>query len=90
MNLDGLLAYSEHLNGSPAGTENKRLCAAKNRIRYLFCRSPDALDTSKTFRFEQALHNIKGNKKASRSIDRESLPSVGEIKQLIVKVSKTR
>jgi len=83
LSLEGLLAYSEYLNGSPAGTKNKRLCAAKNRIRYLFYRSPDALDTSKSFRFEQALHDIKGKKKASRSIDRRSLPSIEEIKRLI-------
>jgi integrase len=83
LNLEGLLAYSEYLNGSPAGTKNKRLCAAKNRIRFLFYRSPEALDTAKSFRFEQALHDIKGKKKASRSIDRESLPSTEEIKQLI-------
>jgi len=83
LNLEGLLAYSEYLNGSPAGTKNKRLCAAKNRIRYLFYRSPEALDTAKSFRFEQALHDIKGKKKASRSIDRESLPSFEEIKRLI-------
>jgi integrase len=86
LNLEGLLVYSEHLNGSPAGTKNKRLCAAKNRIRYLFYRSPDALDTAKSFRFEQALHDIKGKKKASRSIDRESLPTMEEIKQLIRKL----
>lgn len=83
LNLEGLLAYSEYLNSSPAGTKNKRLCAAKNRIRYLFYRSPDALDAAKSFRFEQALHDIKGKKKASRSIDRQSLPSIEEIKRLI-------
>ena len=83
LNLEGLLAYSAYLNGSPAGTKNKRLCAAKNRIRYLFYRSSDALDTSKSFRFKQALHDIKGKKKASRSIDRQALPPIEEIKRLI-------
>jgi len=90
LNLEGLLAYSEYLNGSPAGTENKRLCAARNRIRYLFYRSPDALDIAKSFRFEQALHDIKGKKKASRSIDQQSLPSIKEIKQLIRELRENR
>jgi hypothetical protein len=34
LNLKGLLAYSEYLNGSPAGTQNRRFCSANNRIRY--------------------------------------------------------
>ncbi len=83
--FEALKAYNEHLKGRPAGTRNKRLSAAKNRVRFLFYRSPDALDTAKTYRFEQALKEIKGEKK-SKAVDKEALPTISDVKRLMTDI----
>lgn len=80
--LKGLKSYNLFLKSKPAGTRNKRLSAAKNRVRYLYYRSPEALDTAKSYRFEKALKGIKGEKK-SKAIDKEALPGISDIKRLI-------
>ena len=83
--LSGLKAYNRYLKGKPAGTRNKRLSAAKNRVRFLFYRSPEALDTAKTYRFEEALKKLKGEKK-SKAIDKEALPTISDIKRLMIDI----
>lgn len=87
--LSGLKAYNKYLKGLPAGTRNKRLSAAKNRVRFLFYRSPEALDTAKTYRFEQALKKIKGEKK-SKAIDKEALPTISDIKRLMLDIRENK
>ncbi len=84
LTIESLVEYRDHLKQKrvKANTLNKRLSACKNRLRYLFYRSNDALDTTKTFIFEQALKSIKG-KKNSKAVDKESLPSPDEIKLLM-------
>lgn len=89
LNLDGLLAYNKYLSNKPAGTQNKRLSAAKNRMRFLFYRSVDAIDTAKTYRFEEVLKNIKGKKKQSRAVDKDALPDPEKIWKLISEIRKS-
>ncbi len=87
--FEGLKAYNRYLNGKPAGTRNKRLSAAKNRVRFLFYRSPDALDTAKTYRFEEALKKIKGEKK-SKAVDKEALPTISDVKRLMTDIRENK
>ncbi len=87
--LKGLQAYSSYLKGLPAGTRNKRLSGAKNRVRFLFYRSPEALDTGKTYRFEKALKGIKGEKK-SKAVDKEALPTISDIKKLMIDIRENK
>ncbi len=87
--LKGLQAYNEYLKGLPAGTRNKRLSGAKNRVRFLFNRSSEALDTAKTYRFEQALKKLKGERK-SKAIDMEALPTNSDIKKLMLDIRENK
>ena len=87
--LKGLQEYNRYLKGLPAGTRNKRLSAAKNRVRFLFYRSPEALDTGKTYRFEKALKGIKGEKKP-KVIDKEALPTISDIKKLMLDIRENK
>ncbi len=94
LTLGGLKAYLEDMRarGVSAQTFNKRLAGAKKRIRQLFDRSPEGLDLGKRVRFEEVLKEIKGQKIASSRIDRDSVPTKGEIKTLIkgIRGSKLR
>ena len=86
LDLKGLLAYNKYLSPKPAGTQNKRLSGAKNRVRFLFYRSPDALDTAKTYKFETVLKGIKGKRQQSKAVDKEALPTAAEIRDLIAEI----
>ena len=94
LTLGGLNAYLEDMKarGVSAQTFNKRLAGAKKRIRQLFDRSPEGLDLGKRVRFEEVLKEIKGQKIASSRIDRDSVPTKGEVKTLIkgIRGSKLR
>jgi integrase len=85
LTLGGLKAYLDDMRarGVSAQTFNKRLAGAKKRIRQLFDRSPEGLDLGKRVRFEEVLNEIKGQKIASNRIDRDSVPTKGEVKALI-------
>ena len=90
LDYDGLIAYAEHLgkSGSSAQTYNKRVIAAKNRIRYLFEHSPDSLDLAKRYRLEQALGEIRLKKIASKAIDEDKILSERDIERLVRRTSK--
>ena len=68
---------------------SKRLSGAKNRVRFLFNRSSEALDIAKTYRFEQALKKLKGERK-SKAIDMEALPTNSDIKKLMLDIRENK
>ena len=85
----GLMAYVDSLseirgNGRKlaAGSYNIKIAAAKARIRYLFERTPDALDMVKRMELERALGEIKLKKIASRKIGRDKVLSFAVIRTL--------
>jgi integrase len=90
--LAGLKAYLEDMRarGVSAQTFNKRLAAAKKRIRQLFDRSPEGLDLAKRLRFEEALRGLKTQKIASQRVDRDSIPTRTEVKVLIKGIRGTK
>jgi integrase/recombinase XerD len=82
---EGLRAYVEHLKsaGYKAATINKRLAAAKNRLRLLFRESEQAMDMLSRFEMESTLKEVKGIKKSSRAVDSDRTLSIEEIRRLI-------
>ena len=89
LSYDGLRAYAQWLDEPHRGrrysaaTYNKRLSGAKNRIRYLFDRSPDSLDVTKRYHLERALKEIKGKKINSHAVEQDRVLSPEEIQVLI-------
>ena len=96
---EGLAAYVASLeeirpNGRKlaAGSYNIKLAAAKARIRYLFERTPDALDVVKRLQLEQFLNSLKPKKiaKEKRRIGREKMIPYSLIRELSASLQAQR
>ena len=85
LDAEGLRAYVEHLKsaGYKAATVNKRLAAAKNRLRLLFRESDKAMDTLSRFEMESTLKEVKGIKKSTWEVDSDRTLSIEEIRRLL-------
>ena len=85
IDYEGLKLYTQHLEdkGYAAASFNKKIAAAKNRIRFLFEHSPESLDLTKRFRIEQALSEIKPKKINTRAVGKDRVLSKLEIKTMI-------
>jgi integrase/recombinase XerD len=82
---EGLRRYVEHLKsaGYKAATVNKRLAAAKNRLRLLFRDSDQAMDALSRFQMESTLKEVRGIKKNTRAVDSDRTLTIKEIRHLI-------
>ena len=88
LNLEGLQAYQRSMKRVPYGTACKRISAAKHRIRWLFDKSPESLDLTKKFRFDQAMKGVKMKKKVSSAIAERRILSAEEIQKLIASTGR--
>jgi len=87
--VDGLEQYAKWLdnggNGrkySPA-TINRKIAAAKNRIRYAFRHSDYAADLKRKYQLEDVLKSVRLKKIVSFPVDQEKLLNVNEARLLI-------
>jgi site-specific recombinase XerD len=85
LDIEGLRRYVEHLKqeGFKAATINKRLTAAKNRLRLLFQDSREAMDVLERFRMETALKEVKGIRRNPLAVDSDRTLSLEEIRVLL-------
>ena len=88
LTYESLKEYAEFLD-SPhdgkryaASTFNKRLSGAKNRIRYIFEKSPESMDVSKRFQLEKALTEIKPKKINSHAVSNDKILTPEEVEKL--------
>ena len=79
-----LKAYARHLqrSGYAAGTITKRLAGAKHRIKWLFEKSPDALDLGKRYRIDLELRKIKPPAQKRRAVEEHHVLLPAEVKLL--------
>lgn len=85
LDYDGLEAYMRALKeaGYAAQTINKRLQAAKNRLRLVFRKTGQSMDLLAGYQLDKALKNIKGMKKNTNAVDTDKTLSIVEIKLLL-------
>ena len=81
----GLEAYMHFLKdaGYAAETINKRLQAAKNRLRLVFRKTDASMDVLGRYEMDRALKGIKGVKKNTKAVDTDKTLSLPEIRLLI-------
>jgi integrase/recombinase XerD len=85
----GLKAYAEYLQAERGGkrlsasTYNKRILGAKNRLKYLFKKSPESFDVLMKYKFEEKLKEIKLKKINSNAVSEDEILSKEEIEKLI-------
>ena len=88
LSYEGLKAYVEHLDQEHDGkkyaarTYNKRVAAAKNRIRYI-TKQMD-LKESVAYKFEKALNEIKAKKINSNAVNADRVLTYEEVRALIL------
>lgn len=84
LTFDALKAYARHMqrSGYAAGTITKRLAGAKHRIRWLFERSPEALDLGKRYWIDQELRKIKPPAQKRRAVEEHHVLLPAEVKRL--------
>ena len=89
LTFDALKAYARHLQraGYAAGTITKRLAGAKHRIRWLFERTPEALDLGKRYRIDQELRKVKPPEQKRRTVEGHQVLFADEVKRLIENTS---
>jgi len=81
----GLREYIVFLRnrGYAASTVNKRLSAAKSRLRLVFGRDPEAMSMLDRFEMERALKEIKGVKLNTKGVDADKVLSLAEVRKLL-------
>ena len=81
----GLAAFASHLKlrGLTAATVNKRLQAAKNRLRLLFRSSDQSRDVLASYELNRALKEIRGLKQNTRAIGTSKTLTHEEIRILL-------
>jgi integrase/recombinase XerD len=93
ISFENLIAYSDYLNQEhngirySANTYNKRLQGAKERIRYIFYRSPLSTDRIACFKFEESLKTIKLKKINSVAVNRDMILTEEEVQKLIIETT---
>jgi len=87
--VDGLAQYAKWLDDGGSGrryspaTFNRKISAAKNRIRYAFRRSDYAADLRRRYQLEDVLGSVPLKKIDPFPVPREKLLSVEEAKRLV-------
>jgi len=81
----GLREYIVYLRnrGYAASTVNKRLSAAKSRLRMVFGRNPEAMSMLDRFEMERALKEIKGVKLNTKGVDVDKVLSLEDVRRLL-------
>jgi len=85
IDFPGLEAYMRFLKdaGYAAETVNKRLQAAKNRLRLVFRKTEASMDVLGRYEMDRALKEIKGVKKNTKAVDTDKTLSLPEVRLLI-------
>lgn len=85
LTVESLSAYARHLKDRAlrASTVNKRLQAAKNRLRLVFRASEESRDVLAGYELDRALKEIRGLKRNTRAVDASKVLTEEERRRLL-------